>query len=126
MSVVGKLFGRVLIKRDKAGTECAIGVEDAWKGIHIYIKQPWRHHIDLSQSNINVPRINRYNFIAENSRNLETLLFFNTLGTDDAVLTLSDPAETLTNLIFILIGNFLGVSVEERIKKIHPYTFQPP
>ena len=25
MSVVGKLFGRVLIKRVRAGTECAIG-----------------------------------------------------------------------------------------------------
>ena len=38
LSVVGKLFGRVLIKRVRAGTECAIGeeqcglgrVEDAW------------------------------------------------------------------------------------------------
>ena len=27
LSVVGKLFGRVLIKRDRAGTECAIGEE---------------------------------------------------------------------------------------------------
>ena len=25
LSVVGKLFGRALIKRDRAGTECAIG-----------------------------------------------------------------------------------------------------
>ena len=38
LTVVGKLFGRVLIKRVRAGTECAIGeeqcgfrrVEDAW------------------------------------------------------------------------------------------------
>ena len=38
LSVVGKLFGRVLIKRVRAGAECAIGrsnvglgrVEDAW------------------------------------------------------------------------------------------------
>ena len=29
LSVVGKLFGRVLIKRVRAGTECAIGEEDA-------------------------------------------------------------------------------------------------
>ena len=28
--VVGKLFGRVLIKRVRAGTECAIGEEYAW------------------------------------------------------------------------------------------------
>ena len=27
LSVVGKLFGRVLIKRVRAGTECAIGEE---------------------------------------------------------------------------------------------------
>ena len=27
LSVVGKLFGRVLIKRVRAGTECAIGKE---------------------------------------------------------------------------------------------------
>ena len=27
LSVVGKLFGRVMIKRVIAGTECAIGVE---------------------------------------------------------------------------------------------------
>ena len=27
LSVVGKLYGRVLIKRIRAGTECAIGVE---------------------------------------------------------------------------------------------------
>ena len=27
LSVVGKLYGRVLIKRDRAGTECAIGEE---------------------------------------------------------------------------------------------------
>ena len=27
LSVVGKLFGSVLIKRDRAGTECAIGEE---------------------------------------------------------------------------------------------------
>ena len=27
MSVVGKLYGRVLIKRVRAGTECAIGEE---------------------------------------------------------------------------------------------------
>ena len=27
MSVVGKLFGRLLIKRVRAGTECAIGEE---------------------------------------------------------------------------------------------------
>ena len=38
LSVVGKLFGRLLIKRVRVGTECAIGeeqcgisrVEDAW------------------------------------------------------------------------------------------------
>ena len=39
LSVVDKLFGRVLIKRDRAGTECAIreercgfrqGIKDAW------------------------------------------------------------------------------------------------
>ena len=31
LSVVGKLFGRVLIKRVSSGTECAIGEEeDAW------------------------------------------------------------------------------------------------
>ena len=29
LSVVGKLFGRVLIKRVRAGTECAIG-EEKW------------------------------------------------------------------------------------------------
>ena len=27
LSVVGKLFGRMLIKRVRAGTECAIGME---------------------------------------------------------------------------------------------------
>ena len=30
LSVVGKLFGRVLIKRVRAGTECAIGEEQCW------------------------------------------------------------------------------------------------
>ena len=30
LSVVGKLFGRVLIKRVRAGTVCAIGEEQCW------------------------------------------------------------------------------------------------
>ena len=41
LSVVGKLFGRVLMKRVRADTECAIGeeqcrlgrVEDAWTSV---------------------------------------------------------------------------------------------
>ena len=32
LSVVGKLFGRVLIKRVRAGTECAIGEEQCGFG----------------------------------------------------------------------------------------------
>ena len=44
LSVVGKLFGRMLIKRVRAGTECAIGegnvglgrVEDAWTKCLLY------------------------------------------------------------------------------------------
>ena len=32
LSVVGKLFGRVLIKRVRAGTECAIGEEQCGLG----------------------------------------------------------------------------------------------
>ena len=30
LSVVGNLYGRVLIKRVRAGTECAIGEEQCW------------------------------------------------------------------------------------------------
>ena len=30
LSVVGKLYGRVLIKRGRSGTECAIGKEQCW------------------------------------------------------------------------------------------------